>query len=91
MANMALVDRAGRQITTFAAPVTVQQATGSCTILDLTIAPIHLNLLGLVIDTSTIHITITGQTGPGNLLGNLLCGLLGGIGGTTPLAATRQQ
>jgi hypothetical protein len=48
-------------------------ASGSCTILDLTIGPIHLDLLGLVIDTNAIHLTITAQQGPGNLLGNLLC------------------
>ena len=90
VASGTVTNAANRQIGTFAdAPVQVAQAT--CTILDLTLGPIHLNLLGLVIDTNQIHITITGQTGPGNLLGNLICGLLGGLGGTTPLAAQRQQ
>jgi len=59
------------------APVTVQQQQGTCTILDLTIAPIKLNLLGLVIETSTIHLVITAETGEGKLLGNLLCALVG--------------
>lgn len=54
----------------FAAPV---QATSTCTILDLTVGPIHLDLLGVMVDTNTIHLTITAQQGPGNLLGNLLC------------------
>lgn len=52
-------------------------ANGSCTILDLTIGPIHLDLLGLVVDTNAIHLTITAQQGPGNLLGNLLCAVAG--------------
>jgi hypothetical protein len=59
------------------APVTVQQQPGTCTILTLTIAPIYLNLLGLVIQTSEINLVITAETGPGNLLGNLLCALVG--------------
>jgi hypothetical protein len=50
-------------------------ATGTCTILDLTIQPIDLNLLGLMVHTDTIHLEITAQSGPGNLLGNLLCGV----------------
>jgi hypothetical protein len=63
---------------------------GSCSILDLTIQPIHLDLLGLVVDTNTIHLQITAQSGPGNLLGNLLCSvahLLDSNGSTTGLAA----
>jgi len=48
-------------------------AAGTCTILDLTIQPIDLNLLGLIVHTDTIHLEITAQSGPGNLLGNLLC------------------
>jgi len=59
------------------APVTVQQEPGTCTILRLVIEPIKLNLLGLVIETSRITLLITAETGPGNLLGNLLCALLG--------------
>ena len=49
----------------------------SCSILTLDVGAIHLNLLGLVVNLSPIHLTITGQTGPGNLLGNLLCGIAG--------------
>jgi hypothetical protein len=64
-------------------PVTVNDA--SCTILDLTIQPIHLDLLGLVVDTDTIHLEITAQQGPGNLLGNLLCGIAGLLDQGVPL------
>ena len=49
--------------------------TGSCRILHLEIGPIHLDLLGLVVDTNRIVIDVTAQSGPGNLLGNLLCGI----------------
>jgi hypothetical protein len=62
--------------------VRLLQANGTCTILDLTLGPLHLDLLGLVIDLNQIHLTITGQTGPGNLLGNLLCGLANGLNGS---------
>jgi hypothetical protein len=65
------------------------QAT-SCQVLDLVINPINLNLLGLVVHTDTIHLNITAVPGAGNLLGNLLCGILGilnpptgGTGGLT--------
>lgn len=52
---------------------TAVAATGSCTVLDLTLGPLHLDLLGLVVDLNAVHLTITAQQGPGNLLGNLLC------------------
>jgi hypothetical protein len=69
----------------FSAPV---QASGSCRILDLTLGPLHLNLLGLVVDLNRVHLTITAQQGPGNLLGNLLCSVANLLnnGGNTPTA-----
>lgn len=70
-------------------PIGSAAANGTCTILDLTIQPIDLNLLGLMVHTDTIHLEITAQSGPGNLLGNLLCGvanLLNSGGGTGGLA-----
>jgi hypothetical protein len=62
-----------------AAPGSAQsaQVTPSCQILDLVINPINLNLLGLVVHTDTIHLNITAVPGAGNLLGNLLCGIVG--------------
>lgn len=57
----------------FTAPVTNLQSGGSCTILTLDVGAIHLDLLGLVVDLSPIHLNITAQPGSGNLLGNLLC------------------
>jgi hypothetical protein len=68
---------------------TPTQVIDPCTILDLILGPLHLNLLGLVVDLNQVHLTITGQTGPGNLLGNLLCGVAhlldGGLLNTTAL------
>jgi hypothetical protein len=45
----------------------------TCSILNLDIGAIHLDLLGLVVDLAPVHLDITAQSGPGNLLGNLLC------------------
>ena len=53
------------------------QVTATCEILDLVIGPIELDLLGLVVETETIHIEIRAEQGPGNLLGNLLCAVAG--------------
>jgi hypothetical protein len=49
----------------------------SCDILNLVLGPLHLDLLGLVVDLNQVILNITGQTGAGNLLGNLLCNLAG--------------
>jgi hypothetical protein len=51
------------------------QATGTCQILNLTLGPLDLNLLGLMVHLNRVHLTITAQQGPGNLLGNLLCAI----------------
>jgi len=55
-------------------PLTLATATPGATtpILDLHVGEIHLNLLGLKVDTSQICLQITAQSGAGNLLGNLL-------------------
>jgi hypothetical protein len=44
-----------------------------CPILNLVLGPLHLNLLGLVVDLNTVVLNITAIPGAGNLLGNLLC------------------
>jgi hypothetical protein len=69
------------------AALAVQQAAGSCTILDLTLGPLHLDLLGLVVDLNQVHLTITAQQGSGNLLGNLLCAVAGLLDGGNPLGS----
>src|SRR3954454_15916017 len=76
---------AGKKVTKHNVRLPIAQNTGgaaaaqvtSCQILDLVINPINLNLLGLVVHTDTIHLNITAQTGPTNLLGTVLGGLLG--------------
>lgn len=78
-------------VTNIVSPFTavIGQASGSCQILDLTLGPLDLNLLGLMVHLDTVHLNITAQQGPGNLLGNLLCavaGLLDQNGGTNALA-----
>jgi hypothetical protein len=55
----------------------VAQQQRRCTILHLDIGPIFLDLLGLQITTNRIILDITAVAGPGNLLGNLLCALVG--------------
>jgi hypothetical protein len=50
-------------------------AAATCQILNLVLGPLHLNLLGLHVDLNQVVLNITGQTGAGQLLGNLLCGL----------------
>jgi hypothetical protein len=49
--------------------------TGSCSILDLHLGAIHLDLLGLQVDLAAVDLDIVAQTGAGNLLGNLLCAI----------------
>ena len=68
-------------------PVTLPvAASGSCTILNLTLGPLDLNLLGLMVHLDTVHLTITAQQGPGNLLGNLLCAVANLLNGGGPLS-----
>jgi len=68
---------------------TAASTSGSCQILSLTLGPLHLNLLGLVIDLNQVNLNITAQSGPGNLLGNLLCAVANLLnGGNTGGLAT---
>jgi hypothetical protein len=56
-----------------------QAATAPTQILNLHLAPIDLNLLGLEVKTSEICLNISAQPGPGNVLGNLLAGVAGAL------------
>jgi hypothetical protein len=47
----------------------------TCPILTLDIGAITLDVLGLVVNLAPVHLSITAQSGAGNLLGNLLCAL----------------
>jgi hypothetical protein len=57
-----------------------------CPVLDLTLAPLDLNLLGLMVHLDQVHLTITANSN-GGLLGSLLCGLAGS-GRLTPQQLT---
>ena len=60
--------------------------SGTCDILHLELGPIDLNLLGLVVHVDKIVIDIDAQSGPGNLLGNLLCAVANLLNANGPLA-----
>ena len=60
-----------------AAPQTI------CPILDLTLGPLDLDLLGLMVHLDVVHLVITADS-TGGVLGSLLCGLAGG----SPAAAS---
>ena len=68
----------------------VQSATRICDVLNLTLGPLHLELLGLIVDLNRVVLTIKADSN-GGLLGGLLCGLAGGSGLTTGLTTTAAQ
>jgi hypothetical protein len=71
-----LTDAAGTAQNVTGQAVTIPlQATGTCHILHLTLGPLDLNLLGLTVHLNRVVLDITAQAGPGQLLGNLLCGV----------------
>jgi hypothetical protein len=72
-------------------PVDLAASGGSCEILDLVLGPLDLNLLGLEVHLDQVHLNITAQQGPGNLLGNLLCAIAGLLDGPTGLNAILNQ
>jgi hypothetical protein len=71
--------------------IPVTNVTGSCDILHLEIGPISLDLLGLQVDLSKIVLDIDAQSGAGNLLGNLLCGVVNLLNDPTGLAKLLNQ
>jgi hypothetical protein len=50
---------------------------GACPVLNLTLGPIDLNLLGLRVATNEVRALVEAVPGAGNLLGNLLCAVTG--------------
>jgi hypothetical protein len=61
----------------FSAPLKGQQqaAAGAiCPILDLVLGPLHLDLLGLIVDLNQVHLSITADPN-GGILGSLFCSL----------------
>ena len=89
-----LVDANGTQLGSVSRTVTIPVNTTNaanaplaCGILNLTLGPLNLNLLGLVVTLNQVHLTITAVPGAGNLLGNLLCSLVGLLNGGGSLSA----
>jgi hypothetical protein len=70
--------------------VTSAATANSCGILNLRLGPLHLNLLGLVVNLNRVHLTITAVPGAGNLLGNLLCAVVHLLDGPAPAASQAQ-
>ena len=72
----------------FQTPITVtakpNPADATCPILSLHLGEIHLDVLGLKVDTSEICLDIVADP-TGGLLGNLLCGVANLLNGGTPL------
>lgn len=62
-----------------AIPASVAQPTdtvtpaATCSVLHLVLGPLNLNLLGLTVHLNQVVLDINAVSGPGNLLGNLLC------------------
>jgi hypothetical protein len=50
-------------------------ATGTTPVLDLSVAPVYLDLLGAVVTTSPIHLNVSATAGDGLVLGNVLTSL----------------
>lgn len=65
--------------------------TASCPVLSLTLGPLHLDLLGLVVDLNQINLNITAVPGAGNLLGNLLCSVANLLNNPSGLANLLNQ
>jgi hypothetical protein len=64
------------------------KASPTCPVLHLTLGPLNLNLLGLKVHPNRVVLDITAVSGPGNLLGNLLCGLSNPLNTTPPTGGT---
>jgi hypothetical protein len=60
-------------VKTVSLPAAVVDTT--CQILHLDLGPLSLDILGLQVNLSRVVLDITAQSGAGNLLGNLLCGV----------------
>jgi hypothetical protein len=74
-------------ITPQALTLPVIDLTGTCAILHLELGPLDLTLLGLAVHLDKIVLDITAHSGPGNLLGNLLCGIAGLLDSNGALSA----
>ncbi len=56
-------------------------ARATCSVLNLVLGPLHLNLLGLQVDLNQVVLKVIANSGAGQLLGNLLCAVAGLLDG----------
>jgi hypothetical protein len=89
VADLTLTDSAGQVVGTASPAITLPAAApgvpgiqATCEILDLVLGPLDLDLLGLVVHLDRVHLNITAESGPGNLVGNLLCAIAGLLDGS---------
>ena len=66
-----------------ASEVSIMDHQGVCPVLDLVLGPLDLRILGLRVQLSRIHLVVTAERGHG-ILGDLLCGLAGGVPAPLP-------
>jgi len=88
--TMAMNGLTGTQAATAAATLAAAgdvttQAVGACDVVNLVLGPLHLDLLGLVVDLNQVVLDVVAQTGAGNLLGNLLCAVVSLLDGVALL------
>jgi hypothetical protein len=83
-----VTNAAGQTVGAIAQTITLSliNINATCDILHLELGPIDLNLLGLVVHVDKIVIDIDAQSGPGNLLGNLLCAVANLLNANGPLS-----
>jgi hypothetical protein len=62
-------------------PATSGARGASCDVLHLVLGPLDLDLLGLQVHLDRVVLNIVAQSGAGNLLGNLLCAVVGLLDG----------
>jgi len=86
LANGTITDADGTtDVVPASGPVDLAATQATCDILNLVLGPLHLDLLGLVVDLNQVTLDITAVQAPGNLLGNLLCAVAHLLDGPAPL------
>lgn len=74
-----------------AAPTMRTASLATCDILNLVLAPLDLDLLGLQVHLDKVVLNIVAESGAGNLLGNLLCAVAGLLDQTGTLSGLLTQ
>lgn len=80
--NVAIPATIGSATTTGSSRDKVASPAATCPILHLVLGPLNLNLLGLKVHLNQVVLDINAQSGPGNLLGNLLCSVANLLNGS---------